>query len=252
MDLALFKRVIDEGVESGLYSVKLSLRGEPLLHPGIAEMVKYARQKGIIDIYFNTNAVLLNKKLIDDLLDAGLYRISISIEGTTQDVYGKYRVGADLQEVLNNVKNLKKSRDKRNLSFPQIRVQTVLLEELRASLPAYVQFWKEFAEEVSFLDARKEALGSSLERGVAVWACPFLWQRMAILWDGTLLPCLMHGVSDLGAMSLGNVKEVKIKKMWNSRELNRLRGLHKQGLSHQIKACRECSYSAMEIDKLKQ
>jgi len=250
IDLGLFKRIIDEGAKSGLYSIKLSLRGEPLLHSEIAKMIKYARNKGIIDIYFNTNAMLLSKDMINDLLDAGLFRISISLEGTTQDVYEKYRVGANFEKVLNNIKNLKKSRDERQLSFPQIRIQTVLLDELKDSFSAYVKFWKKVAEEVSFLDARKETPGGSPDERIVDWACPFLWQRMSILWDGTLLPCLMHGVDDLDSMSLGNVKKVSIKKMWDNAQLNEFRKLHKQGLSHKLKACRECSYRAMEIDKL--
>ena len=39
MDFSLYQRIIDDGVENGLYSVKLSLRGEPLLHPRLHEMV---------------------------------------------------------------------------------------------------------------------------------------------------------------------------------------------------------------------
>ncbi len=250
MDMELFKRIIDEGSECGLYSIKLSLRGEPLLHPEIAEMIKYARKKGILDIYFNTNAVLLAPDMIDRLLDAGLFRISISIEGTTKEVYERYRTGAKFEQVFNNVKNLRESRDKRKLSFPQIRIQTVLLDELKESLSSYLQFWKEIADEVSYLDARKETPQDSHNGASADWACPFLWQRMCILWDGTLLPCLMHGVTDLVSMTLGNVKEVSIKKMWNSSKCIRLRNLHKKGLSHKIRACRECSYRATEIAKI--
>ena len=44
MDLSLFKKVIDEGVENGLCSIKLSLRGEPMLHPQLYEMVRYAKE----------------------------------------------------------------------------------------------------------------------------------------------------------------------------------------------------------------
>ncbi len=251
MDFSLFKRIIDEGVENGLYSVKLSLRGEPLLHPRLAEMVRYAKENGIIDIYFNTNATLLTEDRINQLIDAGLDRISISFEGTTRDVYENNRVGASYEEVITNVRNLRTIRDRRGVAYPQIRVQTVLLPELEASFPKYVEFWQEIADEVAYLDARHERPDDDHRGLVADWACPFLWQRMVILWDGTLLPCLMHGVADFSLMSLGNVKEVSIKEAWLSQRANYCRELHKTGQAHQLEACDRCSYRAMELEKLR-
>ncbi len=250
MDMALFKRIIDEGVENGLCSIKLSLRGEPMLHPRLVEMVKYAKEKGILDIYFNTNATLLDEDRINQLIDAGLDRISISVEGITKEVYESYRVGAKYEDVLSNLKALKRIRDKRGLSYPQIRVQTVLLPELREGFPQYVEFWQETADEVAYLDTRRETPDDDHRGLVADWACPFLWQRMAILWDGTLLPCLMHGVSDFNLMSLGNVKEVSIKEMWQGKKATQYRELHKSGQAHKLEACDICSYRAMELEKL--
>ncbi len=250
MDLPLFQKIIDEGVENGLCSLKLSLRGEPMLHPNLFEMIRYAKEKGIMDVYFNTNATLLDEYKANQLIDSGLDRISISFEGTTKEVYERYRVGARYEDVLLNIKRLRTTRDKQGLSYPQIRVQTVLLPELAESFPRYVEFWQSIADEVSYLDARREAPGDDHRGLVANWACPFLWQRMAILWDGTLLPCLMHGISDFSLMSLGNVKEVSIKEMWQSEKVSRYRELHKSGQAHKLGACDRCSYRAMELEKL--
>ncbi|MBA7707214.1 PqqA peptide cyclase [subsurface metagenome] len=251
MDLALFQRIIDEGVENGLCSVKFSLRGEPMLHPKLGEMVRYAKERGILDVYFNTNATLLNEDKINQLIDAGLDRISISFEGITREVYESYRVGASYEEVLSNIKNLRLIREKRGLTYPQMRVQTVLLPELKESFPQYVEFWQSIVDEVAHLDARHETPGDDHRGLVANWCCPFLWQRMAVLWDGTLLPCLMHGVSDFELMALGNVKEVSIKDMWLSERTNSYRELHKSGQAHKLEACDCCSYRSMELEKLR-
>jgi len=140
MELGLLKRIIDEGVENGLCSLKLSLRGEPNLPPTLFDMIRYAKEKGIIDVYFNTNATLLNEDKINQLIDSGLDRISISAEGTTKEVYERYRVGAKYEEVLSSVKALRLIRDRRGLSYPQIRVQTLLLPELEESFPKYMKF----------------------------------------------------------------------------------------------------------------
>ena len=250
MDFSLFQRIIDEGVENGLYSVKFSFRGEPMLHPKLSEMVRYAKEKGIIDVFFNTNATLLDEDKINQLIDARLDRISISFEGTTREVYESHRVGASYAEVLSGIKKLRLLREKRGVVYPQIRVQTVLLPELKESFPQYVEFWQEIADEVAYLDTRCETPEDDHRGLVANWACPFLWQRMAILWDGTLLPCLMHGVPDFELMALGNVKDINIKDIWLSERVNSYKELHKSGQAHKLEACDRCSYRAMELEKL--
>lgn len=250
MDFSLFTRIIDEGAENGLYAVKFNLRGEAMLHPELCEMVRYTKEKGIMDVFFNTNATLLDEDNINKLIDAGLDRISISFEGTTKEVYESYRVGASYEEVLSNIKTLRLIREKRGLLYPQVRVQTLLLPELKESFPQYVEFWQAIADEVAYLDARHEGPGDDHRGLVADWACPFLWQRMVILWDGTLLPCLMHDVSDFELMALGNVKDVSIKDMWLSTRVNSYRELHKTGQAHQLEACNLCSYRAAELEKL--
>ena len=50
-------------------------------------MVEYAKRKGIMDVYFNTNATLLTRDVGRKLIKAGLDRFSISFEGTTAEVY---------------------------------------------------------------------------------------------------------------------------------------------------------------------
>lgn len=250
MDMRLFKEIIDEGSEKGLYSIKLSLRGEPLLHPDIGEMISYARKKGIIDIYFNTNATMLTEDIASKLIKSGLVRISISVEGATKEVYESYRVGARFEDVVENVKRLRRMRDQEKVCFPQIRIQTVLLDALKESFPSYVAFWRTIADEVSYLDARHEGSREPHIPEKAEWACPFLWQRMVVLWDGTILPCLMHGVPDFSLMALGNFDKMSIEEAWNSEPVRHYREIHRSGQTHTIKGCAECSYRAMEVEKL--
>jgi len=250
MGLGLFRRIIDEGVAHGLCSIKLSFRGEPLLHPQLPEMVAYAKSRGVLDVYFNTNATLLREATIHRLLDAGLDRISISVEGISKETYEAYRVGARFEQVVDNVKALRRIREARGLPYPQIRIQTVLLPELESSFPEYVGFWQPLADEVAYLDRRREGPGDDNRGRVAAWACPMLWQRMSILWDGTLLPCLMHGVADFGLMALGNVRQVEIKEMWLGERLEHIRQLHRAGRAHELEACDRCSFRAMELEKM--
>ena len=107
----------------GLCGMKLSYRGEPLLHPRIADMVAYAKDHGVLDIYFNTNAMLLTEKKAKALIAARLNRISISVEGTDPVAFERERVGARFEKIKENVGRLKRLREEAGTEFPKIRIQ---------------------------------------------------------------------------------------------------------------------------------
>lgn len=245
MSFETCRKIIDEGAENNLYGVKFNIRGEPLLHPQIHEFVKYAKQKGLIDVYFNTNAMLLNEEMSKKLIDAGLDRLSVSFEGYTKEIYGKYRVGAEFEMVLSNIENMRLLKKKLGVQYPKIRVQTVMIPELEDTFDEYKKFWSTRADEVGYLDYKEMKVK---RKGIVYpWACPQIWQRMAIWWDGTMLPC---NHDDNGILALGNVNEMSIKDVWLSVELQRMRDTHKRGMPHEIPACDGCYLRDSEIIKL--
>lgn len=239
------KRIIDEGVSNNLYGVKFNIRGEPLLHPEIHEFVKYAKQRGLIDVYFNSNAMLLTDDIARKLIDAGLDRLSISFEGITKDVYEKYRVGAKYETVLSNIEKIQSLKKKLGVKHPKIRIQTVMLPEIVSAFEQYKSFWSKIADEVGFLDYKEMKVK---KKGIEYpWACPQIWQRMAVWWDGTILPC---NHDDDGMLAFGNIHEVSIKDLWRSSFLNDIRDKHKNGMAHAVPACDGCYLRDSEIFKL--
>lgn len=242
-----WKKILDESGENGLYSLKFTYRGEPLLHKDLPRMVAYAKNVGVMDVYFNTNAVLLDEVMIRKLIDAGLDRISISFEGTDKGTYEKYRVGSDFQKVVNNIERLQEIKKELGLDTPLIRIQTVLIPEMYGKEKDYAEFWTPRVDEVAYLDMKDEA-GNPDHRGLIYdWACHMLWQRMTITWDGTILPCV-HDIYEW--MKFGNIAETTIKSAWNSVQENGYRNLHKEGNSHTIASCDRCPLRENEIGKV--
>lgn len=68
-------------------------------------MVKYASDKGIYTST-STNAHYLNKEQAQKTVESKLDRLIISIDGTTQDTYEQYRIGGQLQKVIDGAKNI--------------------------------------------------------------------------------------------------------------------------------------------------
>jgi len=244
MDFDLYKRMIDEGREHKLWGVKLSYRGEPLLHPKIAEMVAYAKKNGVLDVYFNTNGMLLKEDMASRLIDSGLNRISISIEGTSAEKFEKERIGASLDVIVRNIEGLRELREKKKTGYPKIRIQTVFYPD--ADVSAYRNKWQTLCDEVAAVDYKDE---SRREKGIVRdWACPQLWQRMTIEWDGTVLPC---NNDDIRSCSPGNSAEKSIYDCWHDEKVENMRLAHKSGHSDEIKDCDGCPWRTAQINKNK-
>ncbi len=243
MDFELYRKIIDEGQEKQLRSIKLSYRGEPLLNRRIADMVAYAKQRGIVDIYFNSNGMLLTEEMSLRLMDAGLDRISISVEGVDPVLFETARVGAKFERIVRNIENLMEMKIKRNYSHPKVRVQTVCLPYI--NLDEYRDYWQYRCDEVAAIDY-KDAMKRDEQLIDHDWACPQLWQRMTVEWSGAVIPC---NNDDYRLLSPGNAWERDIQSCWHDPSVQHARSLHRQGESHLLAACSGCPWRATQVKK---
>jgi radical SAM protein with 4Fe4S-binding SPASM domain len=244
------KKILDESGENGLYACKFNFRGEPLLHKDIGRFISYAKKQGIIDVFLNTNAVLLTEDIAKMLIDSGLDRLTVSFEGFEKTLYERNRSGAKFEEVVANVERLRNLREKACSNKPKIRVQAVLIPELKDRLSEYASFWKDKVDQVSYNEMAPsvDTVNNTIKGIKSSWICPFPYQRMTVMWDGTLTACRNDYY---GKLAMGNIESDSIKKCWAD-SLDTLRKLHKKGLAHDIEACGECSFRMSELIKRKE
>ncbi|RYY69770.1 MAG: radical SAM protein, partial [Chitinophagaceae bacterium] len=93
-----FKETIDDIHRDLLYLI-FYFQGEPYLNPGFLEMVRYAADKKIYTAT-STNAHYLTDENARKTVESGLDRLIISIDGTTQETYKQYRVGGNIDKVI--------------------------------------------------------------------------------------------------------------------------------------------------------
>ncbi len=254
MPLGRFRRIIDEGTGLGLCSAKLNFRGEPLLHDGIDAMVAYAKDRGLVDVFFNTNATRLTEEIGRKLIDAGLDRLIVSFEGTTKDVYEANRVGADFDATVDNVRRFAELKRRLNVDHLKLRLQTVGIDTSEIYLEDYRAFWGEWADEITCVDLRDEK-GSRADfptKSADIWECPYPWLRLCVTWDGEVLTCpnMNCSLERYEWRSLGNVDSTPIADMWTGEVMERIRSVHMAHEQHTTDPCRYCSFRQAELDKL--
>ena len=243
MDFRLFKKVIDEGSQNGLYAIKLSYLGEPLLHKNIIKFVKYAKDKKILDVMFNTNGTLLTEKMSKKLINAGLDKIFISFDSPIKEKYESIRVGAKFDEVIENVKTLVRLRDERSLKRPIVRVSMVRMKENADEIPAYIKLWAPIVDIIAYVDYenpqgmdKKDRYATKL-KSPSYFVCSQLYQRLFIHYDGKIGLCCIDSKAD---MNLGNAWVDSIRDVWLGEKMQKIREYHNRGEWRKIPLCAKC------------
>ena len=80
VSLNALKERVDRLAKLGAFSVEFT-GGELLLHPDIAELIRYARGKNFYKVMMISNLFLTNEKRIRELNDAGLQELQVSVDG---------------------------------------------------------------------------------------------------------------------------------------------------------------------------
>ncbi len=114
------EKIVRESAKIGINKVRIT-GGEPLIRKGIIELVeKISRIQEIKDIAMTTNGILL-KKYANDLKNAGLNRVNISIDTLDKEKYKKITRGGKIEDVLEGVEEAKR------VGLVPIKLNTVLI-----------------------------------------------------------------------------------------------------------------------------
>ncbi len=118
-------RYILAQIKSSVHTIQFYFQGEPLLNKDLPEMIKLAHNAGIYTTV-STNALALTPLLAEKLMQSGLSRIIVSIDGMAEESYSAYRVGGNLHKVLDGLMYLRQAKDQTG-SHTHIELQALML-----------------------------------------------------------------------------------------------------------------------------
>jgi radical SAM protein with 4Fe4S-binding SPASM domain len=253
-----FRRTIDDIHKETLYLI-FYFQGEPFLNPDFLEMVKYAAAKKIYTAT-STNAHYLTDAVAKKTVESGLDRLIISIDGTTQQVYQQYRVGGNIDKVLEGAKNIMKWKKELKSKTPFVFFQFLVVKPNEHQIEDIKRLAKEVGvDQVRFKTAqiydyendpnkliptidkysryRKNADGTYTAKNKLANRCWKLQHSNVITWDGLVVPCCF----DKDAMHrLGNLKNQSFKEVWDNDNYKQFRGELMKSRKN-IDICANCS-----------
>jgi len=110
---SLALHLIDELINEGGQSVTIS-GGEPLLHPGIKHILKYAASK--VGIRLLTNGTLIDREWAAFLADMDIF-IQISIDGSKKEIHDSVRGEGSFDRAVKAVKYLQEAGQSERIVF---------------------------------------------------------------------------------------------------------------------------------------
>jgi radical SAM protein with 4Fe4S-binding SPASM domain len=259
MEFGLYESIINQA-SLFVHDVNLHHRGEPTLHPALADMIRYADGKGM-KVKLHTNATALNAELSGALIRSGLRLISFSFDGVDPETYERIRKGARFEETLGNIFGFLEL--KRSLNAKKLRTVMEVME---------------FGDGVSNGEKKKEFIGALKSRGLdrfivkkphnwagnvrlntfessSFSACTFPWHALVVLWDGRVGSCPHDFFAEI---IYGDARNSPLTEIFNG---SRIRSLREQMLEKSLDAldapCRSCDsvrrkrIAGIPVDSLK-
>lgn len=234
MDLAVFGQLMEQTAAlPELQRVVFSGLGEPLTHPHFLDMVRLARQRGLA-VTVGTNGLLLDRATSRVLVELGVDRLVVSLDGVRPETYTDVR-GVALAQVLENIRGLNDVKKELGSLVPALGIEFVALRSNVAEL-AYLAglvsrlgatrvlvsnvlaYTDEMRNEVLYgyeprppfsaggwpVRADAWVMWGTLDLPRMHWGaeqrCRFVQDRSAVVgWDGSVMPCyaLSHTYSYL-------------------------------------------------------
>ncbi|HXD33702.1 MAG TPA: radical SAM protein [Pyrinomonadaceae bacterium] len=227
MSLELFTKIITECSSfEECQDIALYLQNEPLLDPELAGKVRLTKElsDGRLTTRIVTNGNLLTPKRIDELLDAGIDVISVSLNALTAETYAKVMPGLEFARTLSNFECLLDKASSRILITLTFMVTATNEHEIEEA----IAYWSERGVlcgaygigTMSGTVPNFPSVRAKSSRHLEGKECYLPLETTAIINNGDLLLCC----TDWARRSVsGNVSTQSIYDIWHSEELSALR-----------------------------
>jgi MoaA/NifB/PqqE/SkfB family radical SAM enzyme len=116
--------------------------GEPLFHPKTIEWIAEVKALGVKKVELITNGTILTEKKSQQLIASGLDVLWVSLDGATPETYADVRLGAELPNIVNNLKRFAKLRKADHFPKPEIGIAFVAMKRNIADLPEVIKLGK--------------------------------------------------------------------------------------------------------------
>ncbi len=145
MNLEQFRRLIDQ-TKGSLYSLDLSMWGDPMIVPEIFDMIGYAH-KNRIWTYISSNLHAFKtdpaKRQAERLVESGLDMLTCSLHGASQETFAIYQPGKSFADAIAKVRHIVETRNRMGSATPKVQLNFVVTRFNEHEVEAFTRLAKE-------------------------------------------------------------------------------------------------------------
>ena len=128
MDMDTFHTIIRQLKDfPDIQGITLAGFGEPLYHPEILHMARTIKDLGL-ELTISTNGTLLSHDLAQELINIRLDKIIVSLDSGHPQQFENIRLGASLDVVLNNLRELNEIKQQQRSIYPAVGIEFVAMQ----------------------------------------------------------------------------------------------------------------------------
>jgi radical SAM protein with 4Fe4S-binding SPASM domain len=246
----------------GLYGFKSNIKtmhfygnGEPLLNPNLYNMVKIAKESGRVNfIDTTTNGVLFTKERTDNIIQSGIDKIIISVNGLSDEQYLRNtQTKIDFGKFVDNIRYLYDNRGECKIFIKSISELYSTEEKERffnifSPMSDYIFLenlitpWPGFDTEKRMgFRSLKSAFNDTMENKTV---CCSMFYTIVIKWNGAISLCCTDWKNDL---VIGDIKTKRLKAFWDSDILHSYQLQQLKGERYKNPVCRDCNQISQGI-----
>lgn len=250
MTLDTYKRIIEQllDFDEPISSLQLVGLGEPLLNKNIDKFISIAKENKVAnEVTINTNGSLLTHDLSERLIEAGLDRLVVSLNGLSSEDYFKFaNVKIDFEKKCNELKYFFNIRKKCKLI-----IRTIDEYFTEQKKDAFVEMFKDISDrlfinhmenvwpDLQVLAEDKIKNDNKVNKELSV--CPMPFYVLLIHPNGEVSPCCVD--YKFKSNNLGNINSDTLKNIWSGLAISNLRYQTLKGKEIDYKGCKGCTYA---------
>lgn len=252
MDMDMYHEIVKQIMEFPTIPKRVCFSGlgEPLMNRNLPKMIRELREAGFkerIDVI--SNGSLLTHEMADQLIEAGISRIQISIQGLDTKTY-KEVCGIDIkiEQLIDNIKYFYEHK-KDSVIFVKI-IDAILKDEEEKQkffdifgsicdtifVEHLVVMEQQMGDHGGRVDRTRNLMGEYVEKREV---CGVMFYFLQVNIDGETFPCSTPGLPN--SFSMGCTKERTLLQIWNDRKRNDLIRKNLIDGYVTIPACSKCS-----------